>query len=494
MTMRKRIFISNTIMVLISLVILFGIGGSALLLFKDEFMNVIEQNSRLSENTYEIQTLLKEAQSHPPVTWEELSEKAGAYDFELYVSDENLSTQFSNVRHSEWECIEELENENFSSETVQLYSMENVTIAKCMIQRDGQNFFVYASYYPGELSMWGMDRGMFEMFIIVFILSGMIAIAGLLFCCQLFTKLMIKKIMQPVDELNQAALRINDGNLNETIEYQAEDEFGEVCSTFNGMQSHLKEEMEKTRKYELARTEMISGISHDLRTPLTSVKGFIKGMLDGIASTPEKKQQYLEISYQKACDMEILLQKLFFFSKLETGNMPFFLQKVELKQWLDKLIQEKMSEKNEVNYEIQLEAEHQEYITDMDVEQMKRVFDNLLENSMKYAEKELIRICISLQKKEDHIIIRFADNGSGIAEDKLPHVFEQFYRGDESRNSKKDGSGLGLYVCKYIVEQQNGIIKAYNRDGFVVEITLSEEKEMRIRKGRPNGKNIDSRR
>lgn len=91
-----------------------------------------------------------------------------------------------------------------------------------------------------------------------------------------------------------------------------------VCDTFNTMQQHLGEEIEKSQKYEKARTEMGPGISHDLRTPLTSVKGYIKGMLDGVANTPEKQRQYLEISYRKSCDMEKLLQKQFFFSKLET--------------------------------------------------------------------------------------------------------------------------------------------------------------------------------
>lgn len=337
MTMRKRIFLSNTTMVLLSLLILLGVGGFSVLLFEDEFMNAIGQNAALSQNIYEVQTLLIENQKSP-VDFEQLSDKLAAYDFELYVSDQNMIEQYSNLGNSEWECIEELEEDKFTSDIVQIYSMENVTIAKCMVDMDGEKVQVYAAYDPGEGSLLRMNSGMFERFVLVFGVSGFIVVLGLLLCCQMFTKLMIRRIMLPVDELNQAALRINVGNLEEPICYNVDDEFGEVCNTFNKMQKHLKEELEKSEKYEKARTEMVSGISHDLRTPLTSVKGFIKGLLDGVAKTPEKKQQYLQISYQKACDMELLLQKLFFFSKLETGNMPFYLQKIEIGKWVEEYV------------------------------------------------------------------------------------------------------------------------------------------------------------
>lgn len=476
MTMKKRIFISNTAMVLISLLILFGIGGFSVLLFKEEILRIIEQNAELSDDIYEVETLLLEQQKRPD-QWEALSDKLSDYQFELYVSDSNQNEVYSNVRHSEMECIEELEEGTFASNKVKLYSMESVTIARCIISSGGEKYTVYAAYYPEELSLWGMDRGVFEMFIIVFVISGIILISGLLLCCQLFTKAMIKRIMKPIDALNQAAIRINHGNLEEPICYEADDELGEVCNTFNEMQKHLKEGMEKNEKYEKARTEMVSGISHDLRTPLTSVKGFIKGMLDGIANTPEKREQYLQISYQKACDMEQLLQKLFFFSKLETGNMPFFMQKIEMKSWIHKYVEERQWEEIEKNYTIQIVNMNAQYWVMADAEQMKRVFDNLLENSLKYANTKQLQISVSADKKGGEVYLYFRDNGVGISEDKLPYVFEQFYRGDESRNSKTDGSGLGLYVCKYIVEQQGGRIQAYNKNGFMVEIVLPEAHE-----------------
>ena len=259
------------------------------------------------------------------------------------------------------------------------------------------------------------------------------------------------------------------------------------------MQAHLKENIEKTKEYERARTEMVSGISHDLRTPLTSVKGFIKGMLDGVANTPEKQKKYLEISYRKACDMEVLLQKLFFFSKLETGNMPFFRQAVDMKSWLQKYVDDKNADEEvERKYHLSLYIEADkvcdkvqdydkcaDYSVSIDPAQMKRVMDNLLENSIKYSRAEALEISIILIATDKAVTIRFKDNGVGVDEDKLPYVFEQFYRGDESRNSKNDGSGLGLYVCKYIVEQQDGTISACNDNGFCVEMTYGKNSDSR---------------
>lgn len=478
MTMKKRIFLSNTAMVLISLLILFGIGGFSVLLFEDEFMKVIEQNAELPENIYQVETLLMENQQNP-MDWDTLSRQLGDYQFELYVSDEEKKEQYSNVRHSEWECIEELERDKFVSDKIHIYNMEGATIVKSRVFVSGASYYVYAAYYPDERLMFEIDRGMYEMFLIVFAISGFLAIAGLLLCCQLFTKSMIKRIMKPVDELNRAVLRINDGNLDEPITYDREDEFGKVCHTFNEMQKHLKEGNEQKEKYEKARTEMVSGISHDLRTPLTSVKGYIKGMLDGVANTPEKKEQYLKISYQKACDMEVLLQKLFFFSKLETGNMPIFKKVIDLNSWLATYVEQRQTESRNHTWELNFVPETDACPVDIDTEQMKRVLNNLIENSLKYVDEETIEISIHLRKQDGKAHLLVHDNGKGVEEEKLPHIFEQFYRGDEARNSKRDGSGLGLYVCKYIINEQDGEIFAYNQNGLVVEMILPIAEEGR---------------
>ena len=522
--MKKKIFISNTIMVLMALLILFSVGGVCVLLFKGEIMQVIQQNAKLADHVYEVQGILDGIGSdensnvgndiaYEENYWEQLSDTLSQYNYELYVSDQDKNKIYSNLKHRENECIEEIESTKLQKNELKLYNMENVTIVAYTFDASADNgskiYHVYAACYDQENYIHGIDRGIVEMFFIAFIVAGIVVIIGLLLCSQAFTKLMIKRIMEPVDELNDAANRVNAGNFDEPVVYDKNDEFAEVCTTFNNMQAHLKENIEKTKEYERARTEMVSGISHDLRTPLTSVKGFIKGMLDGVANTPEKQKKYLEISYRKACDMEVLLQKLFFFSKLETGNMPFFRQDVDMKSWLKKYVDDKNADEEvERKYHLSLyieadkiqdydrhsneiqeyeDTDYQDnrlqkctdYSVSIDPAQMKRVMDNLLENSIKYSRAEALEISITLTATNKAVTIRFKDNGVGVDEDKLPHVFEQFYRGDESRNSKNDGSGLGLYVCKYIVEQQDGTISACNDNGFCVEMTYGKNSDSR---------------
>lgn len=477
MTMKRRIFISNTIMVLISLLILFAVGGVSVKLFKQEIMDIIEQNAEIEDNIYDVQTLLMQQQKAPD-TWDVLGSRLSGYGYGLYISDINHKKIYSNVTHSAMECIEELEKDGFNADNVKVYGMERITIARCIIQSEGKDYMIYAVCSPDKHMYWGIDSGVFEMFIVVFVIAGVIVIAGLLLCCQIFTRWMINRIMKPVDELNRAATRIKNGNLDEPVCYNEPDEFGEVCNTFNEMQKNLKEGMEKNIRYEKARTEMVSGISHDLRTPLTSVKGYIKGMIDGVANTPEKVQRYLQISYKKACDMDVLLQKLFFFSKLETGNMPFFTKEVNVYTWLDGYVAEKQEESREKNYNIVYKSDSidDEVIIMADITQMNRVLNNIVENSLKYADvtdKQLnITVNVSVESAGNEVHIYVKDNGAGVPEDKLSHIFEQFYRGDESRSSKNDGSGLGLYVCRYIVEQQGGRIQAYNDNGLVMDITM----------------------
>lgn len=185
---------------------------------------------------------------------------------------------------------------------------------------------------------------MFEMFIVVFLVVGFWQSAE--FCCsaRFFRGDSSGIFSHRPGALDVAAKRVMDGDLTTPISYPYEDEFKGVCDSFDLMQEHLREEMEKNAAYEKARTEMVSGISHDLRTPLTSIKGYVKGMLDGIANTEEKRTEYLKIAYRKSCDMDVLLSKLFYFSKLETGNMPFFFRECDVERFLRDYVEEKEPE------------------------------------------------------------------------------------------------------------------------------------------------------
>lgn len=314
-------------------------------------------------------------------------------------------------------------------------------------------------------------------FILLFLADGVLCIAVLVIMSQIFTGNLVKHIMEPLDELAAGAKRIKENDLTEDINYSGDIEFENVCDTFNKMQKHILREQEKNRKYEKARTDMIAGISHDLRTPLTAIRGTIKGLMDGIASTPEKQDRFLETAYRRTGEMDLLLNQLFYLSKIETGNMPITLRKIEISSFIKNYVQAKQGLVENEKEELIEETKEITAEVAVDPEQLQRIFDNLLENSRKYGEKVPLKMKIGLRKTPRGILIRFSDNGVGVPENKLPYVFDEFYRVDESRN-KKEGNGLGLYIVKYLIEAMGGTVWAENEDGFVVsmELPLGERK------------------
>ena len=314
-------------------------------------------------------------------------------------------------------------------------------------------------------------------FILLFLADGVLCIAVLVIMSQIFTGNLVKHIMEPLDELAAGAKRIRENDLTEDINYSGDIEFENVCDTFNKMQKHILREQEKNRKYEKARTDMIAGISHDLRTPLTAIRGTIKGLMDGIASTPEKQDRFLETAYRRTGEMDLLLNQLFYLSKIETGNMPITLRKIEISSFIKNYVQAKQGLMETGKEELVEGTKEITAEVAVDPEQLQRIFDNLLENSRKYGEKVPLKMKIGLRKTPGCILIRFSDNGVGVPENKLPYVFDEFYRVDESRN-KKEGNGLGLYIVKYLIEAMGGTVWAENEDGFVVsmELPLGERK------------------
>lgn len=313
-------------------------------------------------------------------------------------------------------------------------------------------------------------------FIVLFLADGILCIAVLVIISQFFTRNLVKYIMEPLEALSDGAERMKSNDLTQDISYCGDAEFENVCHTFNDMQKHILMEKEKNQKYEKARTDMIAGISHDLRTPLTAVRGTIKGLLDGVASTPERQNQFLETAYRRTGDMDVLLNQLFYLSKLETGTMPLHLKKIEVADFIRNYVNGKQGLLE--NEQVEMTADTRGVIGKalVDPDQLQRVFDNLLENSRKYGERLPLKTKITLDRTGEGFCICFLDNGVGVPEDKLPYLFDEFYQIDESRN-RKGGNGLGLYIVKYLIEAMGGSVRAGNAEGFAIYLELPFIKE-----------------
>ena len=324
------------------------------------------------------------------------------------------------------------------------------------------------------LEDWTVHRNEFILF---FGADGILCIIVLVLISQLFTKNLTDHIMEPLDALAEGAKRIKENDLTQDIAYTGELEFENVCAVFNDMQESILAEQEKNRKYEKARTDMIAGISHDLRTPLTAMRGTVKGLMDGVASTPEQQKKFLQAAYRRTGDMDMLLNQLLYLSRMETGNMPISMQTIEIGAFLKSYVRGKQEVIETGKEKITADTKEITAGVLIDPEQLQRVLDNLVENSRKYSETIPLRMKIKLEKTPKGVSICFQDNGVGVPEEKLPYIFEEFYRGDESRN-KKEGNGLGLYIVKYLMEAMGGSVRAENADGLAVylELPISPER------------------
>ena len=321
-------------------------------------------------------------------------------------------------------------------------------------------------------------------FILLFLVDALFCICALILVSQICTRHLANHISKPLRELETGANRIRENDLTEEITYTGDVEFETVCTTFNEMQQHILKQQERNRKYEKARTDMIAGISHDLKTPLTAVKGMIKAVLDGIAASPAQTEKFLQTAYRRTEDMDMLLNQLFYLSKLETGNMPLHMQKLDLTVFLRDYVQGKQSyleDTEALSFQVEERADAPSgeaasaYVL-ADPEQMQRILDNLLENSRKYSEVKPLQMEITLSQEQDRWQVCFADHGVGVLEEKLPYLFDEFYRGDESRN-KKEGNGLGLYIVKYLIQAMGGQVRAENGNGLQIRMQFPKEAE-----------------
>lgn len=275
-----------------------------------------------------------------------------------------------------------------------------------------------------------------------------------------------QSIVQPLEKLKRAAVNIKEGNLDFNVITDTEDEIGEVCTAFEEMRIKLKAQIDLSMQYEKDNKELISNISHDLKTPITAIKGYVEGIRDGVADTPEKMDKYIRTIYNKATDMDKLIDELFLYSKLDSNSMNYSFAKLDLKEYFEDCVDE---------ISLDLESKgiafmYRNYVPEgtmiiADPEQLKRVINNIVGNSVKYMGTEPGRIGIFIKDEPEFIQIEIQDNGKGIAKHELPHIFERCYRTDASRNSSKGGSGLGLSIAKKIIEEHGGKIWAVSVEG-----------------------------
>lgn len=280
-----------------------------------------------------------------------------------------------------------------------------------------------------------------------------------------------RALLQPLNKLQEATKKIRDGNLDFTLDVDDEDEIGMLCQDFEEMRLRLKESSEEKLQYDKESKELISNISHDLKTPITAIKGYVEGIQDGVASSPEKLDKYIKTIYNKANDMDRLIDELTFYSKIDTNKIPYNYTKINVAEYFGDCFEDVGLDMETRGIELgYFNYVDEDAVVIADAEQMKRVINNIIGNSLKYLDKKKGIINIRIKDDGDFIQIVIEDNGKGIASKDLPFIFDRFYRTDSSRNSSKGGSGIGLSIVKKIIEDHGGRIWATSKEGIGTEI------------------------
>lgn len=289
----------------------------------------------------------------------------------------------------------------------------------------------------------------------------------LIFTAGMLTIWIYRGIINPIHKLQGAAQNIKAGNLDFTLEVDGKDEIGELCQNFEEMRLRLKESAEEKIASEKENKVLISNISHDLKTPITAIKGYVEGIMDGVADTPEKQDKYIRTIYNKANEMDTLINELTLYSKIDANRIPYNFKRINVADYFNDCAEEvgieleakniKLTYINYVDADIQIIA---------DPEQLRRVINNIISNSVKYLGKEQGFINIRVRDVGDFIQVEIEDNGKGIAAKDLPYIFDRFYRTDASRNSATGGSGIGLSIVRKIIEDHGGKIWANSKEGI----------------------------
>lgn len=487
MSIRRKVIISNLLMITVPLLLLFVMGYLWLNTAGKRYWQPIEEMYEDRNGVISAQNLFYAYQEELwDTNWEKLErlddEMADnkkmrqmpemvrlqkeltdlGYHFTVLLNEETL---YSNLSEEEWKQVEKLIGpipEQAKSITV---GNDNISVIKCSFYENGDECaIIAASSNAGILDSPSYLQKYVIPYIWIFSASTLFIVILVNVCC---SKWINSLIIPPMKEIRRGMQKVKEGELDGKIKVYRKDELGEVSEEFNEMQRQLKKSKEEQMRYETYRKELISSVSHDLRTPLTTIKGYVGGILDGIADTEEKRKKYLLAVQTRTDDLENLVNQLASYNKMENHAFQYEMEEADLKEFVQEYLAENEALARENELQISLKGETGNYIR-MDKGAFKRVIDNLITNSIRYRTKKTSRIQIIIRKKPDTVFWSISDDGPGVAESQLEKIFESFCRLDEARSHCSEGSGLGLAIVKRIVLDHHGIIYARNKNGLEI--------------------------
>lgn len=322
----------------------------------------------------------------------------------------------------------------------------------------------------GSMRMAGLFQGDTAVWVFVLLVIG-IAVFSLVFL------LMQEPAIRYMGEISDAMEEITKGDLGITLEIRGDDELSQMASMLNELGQKVQSVMDQERESERTKNELITNVAHDLRTPLTSVIGYLDLLIRTPSLPQEKKNEFMEITYHKAKHLEQLIEDLFGFTKLNYGKISMKVSQVDLLQLLQQLLDEFYPNfvENDMHYEIRSNEDCIPMNGDGNL--LARLFENLIGNAIRYG-KDGKLVQVEVIRQGNVITTEVKNYGYVIPESKLSHIFDKFYRVEESRSSDSGGTGLGLAIAKNIVSLHGGTISVRsNLDGTVFTVNLPADFE-----------------
>ena len=347
----------------------------------------------------------------------------------------------------------------------------------------GVAFYAFTRFYLPRMGLELRDlhdmgeiyEGELKSFVVLLGVLGLVMLTLLVLTVVLtnrfLVRFMLRRVEEPVGRLTAAAARISEGDLGTRIAYERQDEFLPVCEAFDRMGERLRVSGERAAAEEQSRRELFAGISHDLRSPLTSVRAYTEALLDGVAQTPEDARRYLTKIRTHEAEIERLVEALFLYTKMQLRDYPVHTTAVHLAPELARI-----TEDNPMDHlTVDLGGVGDVFVA-ADPFLLERVTVNLLDNSRKYRRGDTATVTVTAERGGEGVRLTFRDDGIGVPPETLPRLFDPFYRTDPARAYPAGGSGLGLAIVREAVRHMGGRVFAESPQGggLAVHIILPE--------------------
>ncbi len=491
MTIKRRLFISNILMIVIPIVLALMLSALLALLLWKEFDFKFGSNQDYYDARDSVMQAAEQFVSHPEASQ---SERVDFVIDRVKKLLENNDMALRAYATFDGKVTDDTPEYSLGSETfvdASLNEALNALGGTGIVGKDGRE--LYVSQIPGEdgtgyrievystrtpedtQDAQSSHRGGW---IPVALLLGMITVVFL--TSRFLTRFVFQKIRQPLEILADGVNQIRDGNLDYRIRYARKDEFRAVCEAFNEMAGRLKESVWAVQKQEMNRKELLAGISHDLRSPLTSIKAYSEGLLDGVATTEDARHRYVKMIKSKAEDIDHMVSRLFLFSKMDLGDYPNYPEDLDLREELGSFFRAVAEEYAQQGLVVKIGKLEPNVALHADPVQFRRVLANIVENSLKYKERPEATVSVETFRRGDTVRIELEDDGPGVTDEALPKLFDVFYRSDASRSSPNRGSGLGLAISEKAIALMDGKIWAeHGRSGglrIVIELPIAADK------------------